>query len=113
MRFLGRMAPDTTMYAVDFADRAPHHWHYHEQAELIVVVSGSIQQLTGRQNGESITILEDRILHAGDAVFLAKGQWHAASPQEAGTKVVFTIKGGDGIYCAFERSDEVLFGPSE
>lgn len=111
MRFLGRLASDTTVYAVDFAKLEPHNWHYHEQDELITVVKGSMQQKIGTKNGD--TIIEDRILVAGDAVFLAKGQWHAATPLEPDTQVVFTIKGGDGIYRAFEADGRIVVGPGK
>lgn len=110
MRFLGRMAPDTTMYAVDFADAATHYWHYHLQDELIVVVRGSIEQLIG-SSPDCVT--HKQILRAGEAVQLPSGAWHSAEPLEPGTRVVFTIKGGDGIYRAFEQSGQELVGPAD
>lgn len=110
LRFLGRLAPDTCMYAVDFKDDAPHLWHYHHQDELIVVSRGRIQQQIGLSPGN---VTHDRILASGEAVHLPSGLWHSAIPLEPNTQVVFTIKGGDGAYWAYEANGQKLAGPTE
>nr|WP_281270160.1 cupin domain-containing protein [Roseimicrobium gellanilyticum] len=108
MRFLGRMARDTTMYAVDFKDDSPHLWHYHKQDELIVVVKGEIEQAVLLPDGR----IQKKKLKAGASVQLPKGTRHSARPEQPGTQVVFTIKGGDGIYRAYDEEGEWV-GPGD
>jgi quercetin dioxygenase-like cupin family protein len=110
MRFLGRLAPDACMYAVDFKIKAPHRWHYHRQDELIVVTRGRIRQKIKSSTGR---ITHNKILKAGEAVHLPRRTWHSAAPLDLDTKVVITIKGGNGKYCAYEEGKKIIHGPAE
>ena len=108
IRFLGRLAPDTCMYQVDFRPDAPHLWHYHEQHELIVVTRGRILQAVGTGPG---SLTEERELAAGACVHLPAGTWHSARPLDPDTRVVFTVCGRDGLYRAFEATGREIVGP--
>ncbi|MCA9032803.1 MAG: cupin domain-containing protein, partial [Planctomycetaceae bacterium] len=100
----------TCLYAVDFANDAPHLWHYHLQDELIVVTRGRIQQQIGPAPG---SVAYDEILTTGDAVYLPAQSWHTARPLDADTQVMFTIKGGDGVYRAYEADGQELTGAAD
>lgn len=51
-------------------------WHWHDEIELISIISGTALYKTGRQ---------EYILHTGDAIFLNSGFLHLLRPLETGT----------------------------